>query len=391
MRPLEDVVLGPPGEVPVKCDMCDAHKVKTKGPGGSILEQAETSVGTIQRISTTKALADEMRRLCGKQQNCQIEAEKWAEDTVLENMLLHPHSLLQDTDAIAEEELFGDHVSELSNLGNIDDADLWSVPWVLCNNGTCKGSITKEKWKQDRYGQCWGVLGGVVANDDTETFARSIRICTVTGALETLCTELLNALADIENANCIGSTNECEVLSTFYTPAQYFTSNKAFARETIRDFYLSQADDACFGEDDRLQKARSENALVQKNCAASTIEIIKESLQFARLAARMLLSVVTSVYTIATDFVMIVFYVGMQEDITPLLRDIMHHITQIIRVFESAISQMMDLLLYLVSTFGKVGQVLAQVMSFMCKAVSVFCEVFDLISKAADVVPGFSF
>eukprot|EP00961_Rhodomonas_salina_P254506 3439061-Rhodomonas_salina.1 len=160
----------------------------------------------------------------------------------------------------------------------VDDASLWSVPWVLNTGQKSEGAISKTEWHQSRYASCWNVIEEKIAADDTGLYVRDLEICDMTGPLADLCSELFAAKGDIENANCIASGNDCEILSTFYTPSQWSATNQAFARETVRGFYLNEANDSCAGEPRRIEAAEREAQTALASCPASSLETVKEGI-----------------------------------------------------------------------------------------------------------------
>jgi hypothetical protein len=205
--------------------------------------------------------------------------------------------------------------------------------------------------------------------------ARPIGICDLTGPMQQFCTSLVNARAEIESANCIAQGESCEVLSMYYTPAQWFVTNKAFARETVRDFYHYEAADACAGEPDRLRRAEEENEIVKKTCVATQFELLKEAIQYARLICRMLISLLMSFYSIIVDLFLCVIYSAQNKDLSGLLSDAAYHIENIIRHFVEFFKQMFNLLISFIHQLGGAAEMIAVVAVWICKIVSLIVRV----------------
>eukprot|EP00961_Rhodomonas_salina_P292975 3933374-Rhodomonas_salina.1 len=373
-HPVADVIQGPTGMPRQRCDQCDVDTgVPTMGPGGSHLDFPETSVGIMHRISTERLLVNEIMRYCDRQHGCKLSADGFRDGQLLTALLQDPQSVIEteNPESLPFSRLEEDIENIPESVASDDDTPLWDYPWIFSNGCDAEplGSITKKEWKLSKYAKCWEQVEGILQSDDTGTFVRPISFCDVTGPLQELCQALLNAKQDIINANCIAQGDSCEILGTYYTPAQWSPTNKAFARETVRDYYRNEASDACLAEPDRVLLAQNENELIQAACSASTLEAFKDGLQLARLAVRMILAGFMSMSAIVVDLFMLIFHPLLEMDAADIVNDIMYNIGNLLQLWEAAILQLLDLFIYLLSTISPIGSMFADTFAILCTVV----------------------
>ena len=361
------------------CGECDTSNIVTQGPGHGTLEYAETSIGVMHRLSGKEMLANELMKHVSNRGIEFLNQPEWGQDVFLRNLFMSPDNLVTGMDENGKPEARTQGLqADIDELLNpVSDTPLWSYPWVLyLGAGDAVGSIAQSDWVEQRFQTCNREILDEVKKDETGTFVRSIRICDVTGPLQKLCEKLHNIRLDIANANCITQGDDCEILETYYTPAQWSPTNKAFARETVRDFYQHEAEDACAGETDRVLLAQEENKIMNAACGATQLEFMKQALQLARLAVRMIMAAVTSFNAIMLDFIMLVFAAipGVDLNPTDILDDILRHIAILFRLLVEAIYKAMDIMIFILSQ-SPVGEVIAKIFWAVCTAVTWVFEV----------------
>jgi hypothetical protein len=371
LKPREEIVDSPSPRQ--SCSECDAGKIPFVGPDAQELPFGETSVGEMRRFSTERLLARMLAKECDATDGCTRSTESWSKDVFLKTLLGSPARLVVEAQASLEKEgsvprTFLEEIEE-SVQPPVEDSVLWQHNWVLSNNGYSYGTASKADWQKNRYGACWNIIKQEIEADVTGTFVRPISFCDVTGSLSDLCTSLRNALATIERANCVGKGDDCEILSSFYSPSQWFTGNKVFARETVRDFYKFSGNGTCIEQDDRIAAATKENNLVKESCMATYIEIIKDGMQMLRLIARILVASIISVFSLVVDFFMFVVYSITGRDTGPLVGDMMFHIEKLIELIVEGMNQMLNMLLYLIATISDLGSIASDIAYWICKIV----------------------
>tara|TARA_B100001540_G_scaffold284144_1_gene276205 strand:- start:10377 stop:28151 length:17775 start_codon:yes stop_codon:yes gene_type:complete len=273
-----------------RCSQCDTYQGNfinrsmhsTVSSGSTSL----LSVGEPIHISTERMVAQYLRtRVCPEAaHDCAalqtiFDTSKWQRGVFLKELLQADNASdffrqwLNPPNASVEDSV-------------IDDAILWSRPWVYCDqtsqNLGCQGSITKQDWLDvnERFMQCKQKV--LQAQPVTSP---PVQFCLLSGDTERLCEKVAQWNQRILDILCRATgLTECPEYGFFYVPTMYAVENKQFVSETVQQFYSSLDAAACPVEtlDDSIQQQIDSNEEKRDNCASVQLEVVREVLVLIR-------------------------------------------------------------------------------------------------------------
>lgn len=259
-----------------KCSRCESHaqgsfidRLSRENPLSNSIRQL--SVGVPIAIAPERAIAANLRRkVCtSASSDCPelfhvLPRESWEQRKLMRGLI----------------KLSKDH--QHSMPATVLDDDLWKDPWVFCtfenDIPTCRGSMTKDEWKDParRSDAC----SREMVKSNTEN-RKPIRICDLSDELEALCVNLGTWNSKIEYILCKAAGHpQCSEQGFFYNPTDYSFSNQDFVYNTVRKMYHQLNDSACPAV--YVNKQDIQNELLKGQCSSVALEPLRTIVNTAR-------------------------------------------------------------------------------------------------------------
>ena len=267
----------------------------------------ESSFGVPYRLSSERAVAADLRSaLCANKTSCDklLDLSKWTKGSFFLTLLKDPAKLFKvDSVLKLHLNLTREYLPSTSNPP--DDSGLWNKPWVHCPSKVslktglgCNGTISKQRWRNDRVGACYTTMVEAMKGN-RDPFA-STDICNIDPRLTSLCKVIREAQSLVASANCLKSGDpKCALQEYVYNPSTWETSNKAFVRQTVEEFYKRvdncyERDGCVCGSDVDLLNLRTKNHAFLKDCNAVPVIAFKSVLiEMRALTTRICLLIAT--------------------------------------------------------------------------------------------------
>ena len=359
-----------------RCSQCSGAP-RFRARNGAPLARPESSFGLPYRVSSERALAASLlRALCadGNVSSCRgiLNADAWRAGAFMDAYVRNPKTLFR-AGFSAQPAIASEAVSKRPPA--LDDAPLWARPWVYCasaealRDSSCEGSIPRDAWRKDRFGTCHASVQQALRGKPDPMGRTSV--CTIGSELDALCRAMVDAANLVSEANCIASGDpRCAIGEFVYTPATWDTSNQAFVRATVRDFYERADPGACMSDtaadQAMLAAVRAKAAQTLQHCSASPAFVVHRVLQQLRNIVNLLVRVLA--YIVDIEFqVMLTFLTATRDSAR---RQLAFDFAEIKRLMSAGTGMLADMIFDIVTSAGSGGPWLKRIITTVCSTVN---------------------
>lgn len=371
---------------------------------------SQLSVGVPARLSTERVLAGYLRRkICpgANETICQrlmelFNTSMWQKGKFLPiilNKTKYDQLFMEYDDSRLP---FGFNSSEGPNTV-FDDTQLWSRPWVFCDQSTtdnqgCKKSISRTEWVNSttRFAQCQSTIQEAMSEMDLKS---TVNFCQLTAQTEDVCKQMIAWNAEIYNILCRAS-GLCSDTNFFYNPAMYAVDNQAFVSASVQEFYSSLDENVCTQELSGAQQTQEEsNKQAKLKCASVNMEVLRFIIRQWRLQA-------ITIFKIGYYFIMMLIQ-AVQVAIAGAIEGVGGNqllgeaVTKLGRYFVLFIEHIGVMVRYLIDTIWKLlvgqegtfGKGLRDIVKFICEIIAIIknalcvfvSHIYAFIKKLYDV------
>jgi hypothetical protein len=307
-----------------RCNQCSAPPT-FETPQGARIMVPETSVTTPFRLSTERVIASELRNelsraLCNESlHGCPhldqiIHRSRWVPGTFWDSFIGDVRALLDVGSSGADVPDMGTNVEGSTPKGDEyeDDRALWAQAWMYCaqpevdcketcdpityicsevcdsihtDQMTCNGVMNREAWLNPatRIKSTIDAFAHSVDGMDDTALSRAMNVCDLDSTLSEFCRKIQTARSQVFSANC-HAAGVCFKDVFFYQPSMFSMSNNQFVKQTVEDFYRGVDPRACTAQlDERTIRLAAQNAILVPLCPATTLELFKKFLRYARM------------------------------------------------------------------------------------------------------------
>lgn len=324
-------------------------------PSGAPI-QAESSFGIPFRFSAERAAAADLRKLlCPNASQCDLPFNEsaWTKGEFMRALLTSPSSLF-----------LGLHAASPPASAEAGDA-AWDSDWVFCNTsadlkaGKCKGSISKAKWRANRFQSCYKTIRDLT-HDSPEVMS-SVDVCLVDSQLNTMCEAVKRAQALVSSANCLASGSPDCVLKPFlYLPGAWATSNHEFVHQTVSRFYKRVTPYACPAVDAAVI---ANNQAILSRCPSSAVTVMYLALQ----GCRNIVNTVAEVIFYGLNILINAFQMAFSLDKSALKAQIVFYWHALVSAAKELLTTLSDLFFEMLFHMGDLGGKIYKFLQNACK------------------------
>lgn len=388
------------------CDQCSATPTFHTSDGTEI--PAETSFGIPFRMSPSRFVAQDLRnKYCTDPNNCDtakhFNSQKWTPDLFMQTLFTQVTTLMQDSalDANADQITSFDSLVRQSKDYN-QDAELWTVPWVFCNQTEefgliCEGAINKTTWlnPKTRGPACKSAL----QQSGKTNLAEGVKICSLDYHMDQLCTLLAKARLEVADANCF-FTDTCTKSQFIYHPSTYSTVDRQFVGSIVEDFYQDIQSSACPDRDDLTQQLREQNENLARSCASYHLQSFRTLLVTLKGITRVLAKIWTNFFMMSLHFLRLLDQSLTATGIQDVLASVWEYLGRLLAEALVLVQQLMNLIFELLWD-SPLGKAIRLVITAMCHFVqwlyhNAWCKLLveglfkGLLYSVADIVNSIS-